>query len=144
MNKIMPASVDPCRRENETERSRLKYPEECENGMHFPFYINLCERSQFIFGQAGVISHSLYCYSFSPTSEKTLKVKSCVNSLKSDMFKLKCRTRVILCLNSVLSHSNNEGIQGKVSFSPWSGSGKHLSAVFSSEVLYMQQAVCLQ
>lgn len=80
--------------------------------MHFPFYINLCGRSQFIFGHAGVISHSLYCCSFYSTSEK--KVKSCVNSLKSDMFKMQntCYSLFKFCL----THSNNEGIQGNISF----------------------------
>lgn len=147
MNKINHASVDPCRREKWDllfaclELSRLKYPEECENGMHFPFYINLCERSQFIFGHAGVISHSLYCNSFYPTSEK--KVKSWVNSLKSDMFKMQntCYSLFKFCLISQQQWGNS----GKhLFFPPWSGRGKHLSAVFSSEVLYMQQAVCLQ
>lgn len=117
MNKINHASVDPCRREKWDilfaclELSRLKYPEECENGMHFPFYINLCERSQFIFGHAGVISHSLYCNSFYPTSEK--KVKSWVNSLKSDMFKMQntCYSLFKFCL---------------ISQQQWGNSGKHL------------------
>lgn len=140
-------SVDPCRREKWNllfawlELSRLKCPEECGNAMHFPFYINLCGRSQFIFGHAGVISHSLYCCSFYPTSEKTLKVKSCVNSLKSDMFKMQntCYSLFKFCLISQQQWGNS----GKHLFSLWSCRGKHLSA-FSSEVLYMQQAVRLQ